>query len=44
MVYVKIENKTAPRALLTLLKTMPFVEITQNYKHNQTTRGGNEPC
>ena len=39
MVYLKIENKTAQaRALLTLLKTMPFVEITQSYVPNQTTR------
>ncbi len=39
MIYLKIENETAQSsALLTLLKTMPFVEITQNYVPNQTTR------
>ena len=39
MVYLKIENETAQaKALLSLLKTMPFVEITQSNEPNRTTR------
>jgi len=39
MVFLKIENKTKQaNAILALLKTMPFVEILDEYKPNPTTR------
>jgi predicted aconitase with swiveling domain len=39
MVYLKIENKTEQaKAVLALLKTMPFVEIVEAYEPNATTK------
>lgn len=38
MVYLKIENKTEQaKAMLALLKTMPFVEIIKGFNPNYTT-------
>jgi hypothetical protein len=39
MVFLKIEDKSnQAKAMLALLKTMPFVEILDGYMPNSTTR------